>query len=199
MTSFTSLVQSVYQLTNRPDLVNETSNAIQAATLKAHHSDFFYKDLFESGILFSSALQLQSMPYGQLVPLFRSIKYIRNCDPTTTPITPLDFLEYVSPENALDNYKCQRSEVYYIAGSVIQIRTKVARTNFLFGCYVHPNVTSANYNSWIANENPYAIIYEAVAIIFKTVGYDEQVVTYRQMVADEYAMLKMGNIVANAE
>lgn len=198
-TSFTSLVQSVYDLTKRPDLVNETINAIKAATLKAHRSDTFYKDMFESGISFSSSEVLQSLQYKQLIPLFRSIKYIRKCDGSTTPPTPLGFLDMIAPENALDSYNCTRYNVYYIAGSVIQIRCIAAEDTFLFGCYVNPNVTTDGYNSWIADEYPFAIIYEAVAIIFKTVGYDEQVNTYRAMVADEYAILKVGNIVASAE
>lgn len=198
-TSFASLVADVMTLTKRPDLVNETSIAVKAATLKAHHSDFFYKDLFETGIQFTSAEVLQSMPVYDLVPQFRTMKYIRKCDASTIPPTPLQFLEYMSPENALDSYKCQRFNVYYMAGRVFQIRSIAAEDNFLFGCYLHPLTTEIGFNSWIANENPFAIIYEAVAIIFKTIGYDEQVSTYRAMVADEYAILKMGNIVANAE
>lgn len=199
-TTFASLVDNVITLTKRPDLADATALAVRAATLKAHHSDFFYKDLFESGIQFTTAEILQSMPIYDLIPRFRSIKYIRKVDATTIPPTPMQFLDYISPENALDSYKCQQFNVYYIAGTVIQIRCIAAEDNFLFGCYLHPTATNdANYNSWIANEHPFAIIYEAVAIIFKTVGYDEQVATYRAMVADEYAILKMGNIVANAE
>jgi hypothetical protein len=198
-TSFASLVADVMSLTKRPDLVNETSIAVRAATLKAHHSDMFFKDLFETGIQFTTAEVLQTMPIYELVPRFRSIKYIRKCDASTIPPTPLQFLEYIAPENALDSYKCQRANVYYMAGNVIQIRCIAAEDNFLFGAYLHPTATETGYNSWVANENPFAIIYEAVAIIFKTIGYDEQVSTYRAMVADEYAILKMANIVANAE
>lgn len=199
MTSFTDLTTKVYALTKRDDLVNETINAIQAATLKAHRSDIFFKDLFETGIAFDEARILQSLQYKQLIPLFRSIKYIRKCDGSTIPPTPLEFLEMIAPENALDSYNCTRPNVYYIAGTVIQIRSIAAEDNFLFGCYVNPNITQEGYSSWIADEYPYAIVYEAVAIIFKTVGYDEQVSTYRAMVADEYAILKVGNIVASAE
>lgn len=199
MTTFASLVQEVIILTKRPDLVDATNLAVQAATLKAHHSDVFFKDLFETGISFDESRILQSFQYKQLIPLYRSIKYMRKCDGSTSPPTPLDFLKYIDPTNALDSYGIQKPNVYYIAGTVIQIRSICAEQNFLFGCYVHPNITPDGYNSWIADEQKFAIIYEAVAIIFKTVGYDEQVPTYRAMVADEYAILKIGNIVAEAE
>lgn len=197
-TSFASLVADVYSLTNRPDLVNETALAVKAATLKAHHSDFYYKDLFETGIVFSTSEFQQSLPYKSLIPLWRSIKYLRKCDATVTPNVPGDFLSLLTPEDALDSYGINKEDVYYIAGLEIQIRSVDAQSNYLIGCYLHPDVTPTGYNSWIADEHEFAIVYEATAIIFKTIGFDEQVAAYRQMVADEYTLLKASNLVAAA-
>jgi hypothetical protein len=197
--SFADIVAEVYSLTNRPDLVNETALAVRAATLKAHHSDFYYKDVFETGISFSSAEYIQSLPYKDLIPLWRSPKYIRKVDASTTPPTPLGFLQLVAAEDALDSYRVSKENVYYIAGTNIQLRSRAQQQYYVVGCYVHPDVTQANYNSWIADEHPYAIIYEATAIIFKTIGYDEQVKAYRDMVMEEIGLLKMSNLEAVAQ
>ena len=194
--SFTDLVTDVYSLTNRPDLVNETALAIRAATLKAHHSDFYPKDLFETGIQFGISDYQQSLDYVSLIPLWRSIKYIRKVDITTSPYTPGKFLDLISPEQSLDSYAQNKEDVYYLAGREIKIRSIDQQANYVVGCYVHPDVTVTGYNSWVANEHEFAIVYEATAIIFKTIGYDEQVSTYRQMVTEEYNMLRSSNLLA---
>lgn len=197
--SFSDLVADVYALTNRPDLVSETALAVRAATLKAHHTDFYYKDLFETGISFTSAEYIQSLPYKDLIPLWRSPKYIRKVDASTTPPTPKKFLQLLAAEDALDSYGISKEDVYYIAGTNIQMRSVTKEQYYVVGCYVHPNVTPDKYSSWVADEHPYAIVYEAVAIIFKTIGYDEQVKVYRDMVNEEILMLKMSNLEAVAQ
>ena len=53
MATFTELCNDVYTMTKRPDLVAETKLAVKAATLKAHQSDFYPKDIYETGIQFS--------------------------------------------------------------------------------------------------------------------------------------------------
>lgn len=196
MTTFASLVTDVYTLTNRPDLVNETALAVRAATLKMHHTDFYYKDVQESGVLFPTAEYQQSLPYKTLFPLWRSIKYIRKCDPSTTPPTPGDFLDLIVPETALDSYRISKENVYYIAGLEIQIRSLTLESNYIIAYYAHPNVVASTYSSWIADENPFAIIYEAAAIVYKGIGFDEQATAFRNTVTEEVALLKGGNLTA---
>lgn len=199
MTTLASLTADVMTLTNRPDLVGETALAIRAATLKAHRCDYFYKDLIEEGVQFDFSQMQQSLEYKTLIPLWRSLKYIREYDYSVPPGCPGLFLEVLTPDNVLDSYGINRENVCYVAGLEIQIRTRVANQYFLLGFYVNPNVTVDGYASWIADEFPLAIIYEAAATVFKTIGYDEQVATYRQLVADEYKILIASNIVATGE
>lgn len=191
-----SLVADVYTLTNRPDLVGETLLAVRNATLKAHNSDYFYKDLFETGIQFDFLNVQQVLEYKQLIPRWRSLKYIRtyNVDTSGTGGTSGDFLNVISPEDILDSYSINRENVCYVAGTQVNIRTREARQYFLLGCYVHPDVTPDDFCSWIAIEQPAAIIYAAAATVFKTIGYDEQNAAYQNLVQDEYAQLKLSNI-----
>jgi hypothetical protein len=65
------LIQEVYSLTGRPDRVAETNSAFKSATLKAHQSDYYYKDLLEAGTVFPSAEYLQTWDYRTTVPLWR--------------------------------------------------------------------------------------------------------------------------------
>lgn len=191
--TFTALLDDVYTLTNRRDLVGETKLAVKAATLRAHHSDYFSKDLFETGLSFTEKQAIQQLAPRELFPRYRALKYFRIHDGTM----PMQFLEVITPEQVLDGYKLTRNDVVYEAGLVLQLRSSTEFEFALMGMYLNPQTAEDTYTSWIADAFPFAIIYEAAATVFKTIGYDEQNAAYRQMSAEMLAEVKMSNIVAN--
>lgn len=188
-TSFASLVADVMTLTNRPDLVNETSLAVRAATLKAHQSDDYIKDLYEYSLQFSLVDYYQSLEYKTVLPLWRKPRYIRKYDNSGSG-APGPFLEYVVPEKIMDEYKVDRLDIFYVAGSFVQIRSSTTLEYILVGIYQNPVVTEIGYNSWIADDHPFAIIYEAAATVFKMIGLDDQVPVFRNLVAEQLQLLK---------
>jgi hypothetical protein len=225
--TLTELTTAVYAITNRPDLVTETFVAIQAATLKAHQSDYYWKDIFETGLTFSTADYNQSFQYRSTIPLWRSSKYIRKYPNSTelnlaaqgTSVNSL-FATYSNPvsgvpgydgtnvaqqdlklievENFRDYFHVQKLDVYYLAGANMQIRTHNQEQNYLLGCYLNPNITSAGFNSWVALDHPFAIIYEASATVFKMIGKDDEASAYRTiLMPEQIAMLKTSNVVGN--
>lgn len=186
------LTQTVYDITGRPDRVAETALAIQAATLKAHHSDYYWKDIFEAGIAFSFPEFIQNLDYRALVPRWRSSKYLRKYD--NTRALPGKVLDFVVPENVFDDYSIQRSDIYYSAGAYIQINSSTQEQYYLFGCYVHPDVTPLTYTSWIALDHPFCIVFDAAATVFKAIGKDEESAAYRGLVAEQISMLRTSEI-----
>jgi hypothetical protein len=187
-TSFASLVADVMSLTNRPDLVGETNLAVQAATLKAHHQDDWIKDLKEYSIAFSTSDYTQSLDYKEVLPLWRKPRYLRKYDAAGSAVGR--FLDYLEPEQVIDGYGADRQDIFYVAGSNIQIKSSSPLQYILLGAYLNPDITVSGFNSWIADDHKFAIIYEAAAIIFKTVGYDEQVPIYREMVKEQMQQLR---------
>lgn len=196
MASFADIQSDVISITNRPNLVTQIQVAIRAATLKAHRLDYFPKDLKESGIAWSIPAYQQSFDYRGFDSRWRSFKYLRKYDGSTSPGTPGDFFTVITPDQVLDDYLMQRTEVVYLAGANYEILSKTQDANMLLGYYRNPDTTIATYDSWIALDHPFAITYEAAALIFKQTGYDEQVLNMRQLVAEEYTELKM-NILGN--
>lgn len=220
---YNTIVNNVYALTNRPDRVAETAAAIQAATLWAHHSDFYYKDLVELPAQFQALAYLQQIPLSFFIN-FRALKYIRKYYPGTGPNNPPAqdqspnnlpplygtyydpganlpdgrFFKILTPEETLDSYGINKIDIAYIAGQIIQLRSGDYFQYALCGYYQHPNVTPAegSYSSWIANEHPWAIIYKAASIVFKTIGFDEQNAQYQQLCIDEIAQLQASNVQA---
>lgn len=192
--TLTELINEVYTITGRPDRVGETLSAVKKATLKAHQCDFFYKDIFETGVAFDAAAYVQQLDYRSLLPLWRANKYLRIYDNSTG--TPGRFLELIQPELVLDRYTVEKTNIYYIAGAYVNIKMDTQQQYFLYGCYLNPDITTAGYNSWIAKDHPYAIILDAAADVFKAIGKDDEAATYRELVTEQIAMLRGSNIVA---
>lgn len=191
------LTAEVYTITGRSDRTAETLTAIKAATLKAHQSDFYYKDIFETGVAFDTSDYTQSLDYRTLIPLWRAVKYLRKYDITTTPYTPGRILDLLVPENIMDRYQVQKTDIYYVAGSYLNINSSTKEQVYLLGCYLNPDITVDGYNSWIADDHPYAIIFDAAATVFKAIGKDEEAAAYRSLNAEQLSMLRASNIVAN--
>ena len=187
--TFDELIEEVYLITNRPDLVGETKSAVKAATLKAHKTDFYSKDIFESGIEFDTTDFRQSLDYVSLFSNFRSFKYLKRVDSATDDVGA--FIEIITPEEVLDSYGCNRTDIAYVAGRVLEIRSNVSFSKALLGCYVYPIVREGAYLSWVAEQAPYSIVYEASRVIFKATGQIEESNAQAQLVAEEYSLLKM--------
>jgi hypothetical protein len=192
--TLTELQDEVYTLTNRPDLVTQTLAAIRAATLKLHQMDYFPKDIFETGIIFTPAAYLQTLEFRNIIPRYRAFKYLRKTDSTGTELGA--FIDLIDPTNSLDYFNTTRSDVCYLAGQALQIRSSTELQYALFGCYIQPDITVATYDSWIAVDHPYAIVYEAAASVFKSVGDTEQFAAFSQLSAAQMAEVRLSNILA---
>lgn len=186
------LVSNVYTITGRPDRVAETSAAIQSATLRGHQSDYYYKDIYESGIAFSSSDYVQSLDYRALLSRWRALKYLRKYDYTNA--APGMFLTLIPPELVLDRYKVQKQDVCYVAGEYVQINSATQEQYYLLGCYINPDVTSTGYSSWIALDHPWFIIYDAAAKVEIALGKLEEAKVHAAMAEDELNRLRVSNI-----
>jgi hypothetical protein len=188
MATFDELVQDVYTLTNRPDLTGETALAIKAATLKAHQSDFYSKDIYETVIIpDGDPTYIHSIDYLDIVSNYRALKYLRALD---SDGEPAQFITMITPEIVLDSYYVSKTDVCYVAGRVLETRTSTIVPKFIFSCYVNPIVTAVDYSSWVADLYPFTIVYEAARVVFKTIGYDEQAAQYQRLVDEQYLLLR---------
>lgn len=194
-----SMVAEVYKLTTRPDLVNETALAVKAATLKAHQKDFWVRDLKEDAVQFLTADYYQQLDYKSLFPFWRAISYARLYDPTAIPQpdeTSQDF-DLITPSSSFDSYSIMKDRVMYLAGTVFNFKNTQAPFQYiLLGHYDNPNITDLGYSSWIADDYPYCIIFEAARVVFKTIAFDEQAATYKDLCAEQMQILTQNNVTA---
>jgi len=187
------LYAEVYLLTNRDDLVAQTAATVRSATLKIHQLDYFYKDIFETGIIFPAADYLQQLEYRTAVPRWRALKYLRKSDVSNGQNGNF-FTIIPIPEFVQDQYALNQPDVCYVAGDVLQIRSSTKLGYAILGCYRNPDITPLGYNSWVALDHPYAIIFEAAASIFKQTGDTDQFAAYIRMSAEEQQLVRISNI-----
>lgn len=200
--NFSELVEAVISETKRPDLLTQTQSAVRAATLKAHQKEYFYKDIWEEGVVFSTPDYTVSFKPTEIdTPAFKRYKspaYVRlwMYDPTDTQHLgrPGNYLKETQIGNLKDNYGYDKTMVYYPAGDRLNLRAPVQISHILFGFYTFPDVTADNFNSWIAREQPMAIVYEAARHIFNAINFQEQSSKFEGLVAEEYAMLTINNV-----
>ena len=182
------LIAEVYTITGRPDLVAETASAVRKATLKMHAIDFFYRDLQEIVVGFPTTDYKQQYDLGANLQDYRAIKYIRQWN--ATHIGTEKFLERVEPDVVLDSCGLEGTDIWYVAGNMLNMKCLATFSNVVIGYYKHPNITTNLYSSWIAVEQPFAIIEEAAVNIFQMIGHAEMKTTYERMSAANILLLR---------
>lgn len=191
-----SLTQDIYAVTKRPDLVSATQLHLKNALLKAHSSDFFERDVLETNFQFATAAPIYQLEYKTLVPRMRSMKYLTVIDPVSLQF--VRELEGIPVKKFRDGYGYIRTDVYYLAGNTVQIRVCDESKTFGLGCYMYPDTTLTE-PSWIADEFPFAIVYEAARTLFRTIGYDEQSANMEKLVAEAMREVTMVGITTTGE
>ena len=182
------LKSEVYLLTARPDLEDRTLQAIRAATLKMHARDYWRRDLKEVSVQFDAAAYLQSFDIYEFVPKFRSLAYVRKYQG--------QLFEVIEPAQLFNGFDNERTNAVYLAGNILQMRSSEPFTYFLLGYYQHPDVTADGWNSWIAEEFPYSIIYEAATTVVVSIGYQEIAASLAAKAREEFLIMQRTAIVA---
>jgi hypothetical protein len=172
MSLFTDTVDQVYTLTNRPDLVGETALAVRQATLSAHRSDYYPRDLTELSIAVTP-LAIFQLDIPTYFPNWRNFSYIRPYDLATLSASSF-LLSPLAPDAIFDEYLVEKVNVYYVGGNNLNIKLAAASGGFLVGYYRNPVLTpDASYESWVAREHPAIIILDAAIKVFGMIGYEE--------------------------
>jgi len=187
--TFAELLTEVYNITARPDLVDLTKSAVKAATLKAHQTDFYSKDIYETQFTFVTPGYTHSLDYISIIPNYRALKYARKYDLST--LNTGDFFTVITPEEVLDKWNRELTDIVYVAGRVMEIKSSTDFDTMLLGCYVLPVVTEVGYSSWIADLYPYAIVHEAARFVFGAIAQREEAASQKEFVSEQYAELKI--------
>lgn len=197
MTTWAELQNLVYVETARADLVSETNSAIWASLMKFHGKDFFFRDLAVVLFQFDQPGYLLQID-REALPYYRAMSYIRKwgpqfdsyaLNPTILPPLfsnagqPVSFneatmkLEQLDLTDVFDSYRVEKQNVFYLAGSTINIKSSTQLAQCLVAFYQRPFITLnagadnfANMQSWIADDYPFLIVFDAASAILQKIG-----------------------------
>lgn len=193
------LIEAVASESVRPDLIDDGTimRAVLSSTLKLHTIDLFPKDVQTSQITFDTPVYIDTIDTS-IFPRYRRLTWSRKNDNTVitnTTLPPLGspgwwrnsnkfgFLKVLSPDDILDEYGIEKTNVIYGAGQQLWFKSSTPVQFLLLAFYQYPNLdttthdnglTYPNFSSWIAVERPYAIIFDATSKIFTTSGNLDQ-------------------------
>jgi hypothetical protein len=137
----------------------------------------------------------------------------------TTGVVPtnqtgqFDFLKRVDIGDILDTYGYEKQNIWYQAGNQINMKSNTAFQFATIGYYKYPNIDitgdgQPNFQSWIANELPFVIIYRACASVHAKISEDKAYAMYMRppvpgrgdesggLFYQQLAILKRNNILA---
>lgn len=213
MATFSELRDSVYALTNRPDLVQETIIGLRKSLFKYHQADSWKQDLAIQIIDFS--LEVPYEPNRWNIPLSDFSRHRRGKDlrippeinisdyppngnalfyPPYNQVPSSHTFKFLTVDNIFDAYNCEKPCYWFIAGQSLYIKASFEPTKLSYIYYQWPVFASTeaanNITSWIADQYPDAVVEEAAAAVFKAIGKDDEHQIYRALFAENIQLLR---------
>jgi hypothetical protein len=199
--SFNQLFNDVVSKTNRPELVSETNLAIRNALQFVHLVDFWMRDAQEQLFPFAIPNYVFQMDVTTYFPRFRKIRFIKKYDAATGTIidNPENEMKAVDPAYLFDRYGCQKTNVFYLAGDSLNIRSSSQDGGYVISWYTYPQITPETMHSWIADMYSAIIVEKAAAEVFRDIGMTDDANRMEKYVLEEMIpILRRNDVIAQA-
>jgi len=174
MTTFAELEALVVGQTRRPEVTAITQAAIRTATLRAHHTDFFNRDLTTGTLSYtpsSSASFYDFADVSSTLVRMRAFQLLQCVDATTN--VPSENLGYRELQDLYDNDNVLRTSMYTMIGDTLRVYPITATSKLAAYYYRNPVTTTVDFSSWIADLYPDELAMWAAAIVFARTGFAE--------------------------
>lgn len=198
-TTFAQLEELVIDQTRRPEIPDVTKSAIKFAVLRAHHLDFFPRDLAEQQILYtpSNSLMYPFPNLSTIVTRLRAIKGLRGVDPATT--REVEDFEYRELDDLYDEDGAPRRSVYCVIGDTLRLYPVLASGAFYLYYFQNPQTAETGFSSWIADLYPEQLAVWAAQIVQSRTGNEkisralaeEQVRPFSEMLVASHLLMNV--------
>lgn len=181
MTTFAEMESLVVAQTRRPEVTAVTQAAIRTATLRAHHTDFFRRDLASATLSYapsSSVFFYDFTDVSSSLLRLRSLQLLQCVDANT--LLPTEELGYRELQDLYDSDNVLRQSMYTLIGDTLRVYPLSATGKLTAYYYQNPITDSTNYASWIANEYPDELAMWAAAIVFARTGFAEMAADFQR-------------------
>lgn len=164
------IVAEVLALVQRPDLEARARSAVRTATMFAHRTDNYWRDLVDGHLVAINSVDGVLSLDTELARL-RSIASIVPCD--AGGLASGIELERRDVDDLFDEYRTPRRHWFYGTATGVRYNTAIDATHLKLAYYRDPDVTPGSYDSWIAAKYPDVIIKWAGALVFRAIGHKE--------------------------
>ena len=173
MTTFAELESLVVEQTRRPEIPAVTKAAIRTATMRAHHTDFFSRDVAIGSLTYvpDSATFRDFPNLSSLLTRLRSIKTLQGLE--SASMAPVEAFEFREVDDVYDADGNRRPSIYNMIGDTLRIYPQTQTGLLQVFYYQSPNTVDATYSSWIADTYPDELAAWASAIVFARTGFAE--------------------------
>ena len=181
MTTFAEMQTLVVEQTRRPEIPLVTRAAIKSATLRAHHVDFFPRDLLASPITYTtvSGAEYYDLPsLSAAIPRLRAPKFVTCLD--SASFTPVEKLEYRDADDLYDSDGNRRPSVYTLIGDTLRVYPQLATGRLEVYCYRNPITAESTYSSWIADTYADELALWAAGLVFARTGFAEMAAQFME-------------------
>jgi hypothetical protein len=175
---YDGIVEDVVSLTNRPDLAAEIAIAVRTATLSVHSCAAFPRDLVTQLVKIPNPSFQFSIDAQSQFPRMRGLSSVRPLDEQFNPVDTTQ-IEVVEIGDVFDPvYGFVKNNVAFLSGTNVNIKTDIASYGALVTYFQLPLIRREQYNSWIAQMAPDAIVMVAASLAFSTTGNEEKAASY---------------------
>lgn len=179
MTTFAELYAATLEHTKRPELQGITETAVRTAVLRAHHVDFFSRDLKTGILTYTISNSAQFYDFSNVsvsLAQMRTISHIYEISETGQPVAKLDFC---APDDMLDECGQLRRGVYHLIGDTLRAYTLATTGRVEVYYYANPVMSGTTVlQSWIADAYKDEVARWAAAIVFTRSGFIEMANKY---------------------
>jgi hypothetical protein len=198
MTTLTEMIDLTIEQTRRPELQDITAAAVRTATLRAHHTDFFPRDLASHLLTYvpSNTVYYDFSNLSSSLPRLRSMKHCQSI--SVQDGTPVEQLEYREQDDLYASDGTRRPHVYTLLGDTLRIYPQLPTGQLMTFYYQNPNTAGLQYSSWIANMYPDELAAWAAAVVFARSGFAEMAQQFMELHVNPFrSMLVESHLLGN--
>lgn len=180
MATILELRELTMELTKRPELTALTDSSIRTATLRAHHTDFFRRDLVVSNFTYALQDCCCHYDFANISTVLTRLRTLKNVYSITPTGHQTEILDYRESDDLYDADGMLRPYIYTLIGDTLRVFPVNPTGAISVYFFRNPEVSGTNYSSWIADTYPDDLAGWAAAIVMARTGFLELANLYQE-------------------
>ena len=174
-----AIVAEVLARTMRVDKTDEIRKSVRKAIRMVHTAAYFPRDIVEEEVDLGGTYQKFKIQLPPRVRKFTNVAPLNsNGDPV--PITTKNnTFEYVNAQDIITSHHERKSDIYYVTGGTLTVKSTVGAQKLYVGFYALPEISDNQLETWLMRDYESVFIDAALADFYSSIGRTQQARTKR--------------------